>query len=258
MCGEETALLNSLEGKRATPRAKPPFPQVSGLFGRPTIVNNVETLCNIPHIVVKGAEWFKSLSLTSDPGTKIFGVSGKVKKPGAWELPMGVTMRELIEEHAGGMQDGLKFRGALPGGASTDFLVEEHLDIKMDYPSVAAAGSRLGTGTLVVLDDKTCPVGFVKNLEHFFAQESCGFCTPCREGLPWIEKILNSIDTGGGRAEDLDLLHAHTKYLGPGNTFCALAPGAMEPLQSALKYFRDDFERHIKEQRCPYHHNGHA
>jgi NADH-quinone oxidoreductase subunit F len=258
MCGEETALLNSLEGKRATPRAKPPFPQVSGLFGRPTIVNNVETLCNIPHIVVKGAEWFKSLSLTSDPGTKIFGVSGKVKKPGAWELPMGVTMRELIEEHAGGMQDGLKFKGALPGGASTDFLVEEHLDIKMDYPSVAAAGSRLGTGTLVVLDDKTCPVGFVKNLEHFFAQESCGFCTPCREGLPWIEKILNSIDTGGGRAEDLDLLHAHTKYLGPGNTFCALAPGAMEPLQSALKYFRDDFERHIKEQRCPYHHNGHA
>jgi NADH-quinone oxidoreductase subunit F len=258
MCGEETALLNSLEGKRATPRAKPPFPQISGLFGRPTIVNNVETLCNIPHIVVKGAEWFKSLSLTSDPGTKIFGVSGKVKKPGAWELPMGVTMRELIEEHAGGMQDGLKFKGALPGGASTDFLVEEHLDIKMDYPSVAAAGSRLGTGTLVVLDDKTCPVGFVKNLEHFFAQESCGFCTPCREGLPWIEKILNSIDTGGGRAEDLDLLHAHTKYLGPGNTFCALAPGAMEPLQSALKYFRDDFERHIKEQRCPYHHNGHA
>lgn len=258
MCGEETALLNSLEGKRATPRAKPPFPQVSGLFGRPTIVNNVETLCNIPHIVVKGAEWFKSLSLTSDPGTKIFGVSGKVKKPGAWELPMGVTMRELIEEHAGGMQDGLRFKGALPGGASTDFLVEEHLDIKMDYPSVAAAGSRLGTGTLVVLDDKTCPVGFVKNLEHFFAQESCGFCTPCREGLPWIEKILNSIDTGGGRVEDLDLLHAHTKYLGPGNTFCALAPGAMEPLQSALKYFRDDFERHIKEQRCPYHHNGHA
>lgn len=257
MCGEETALLNSLEGKRATPRAKPPFPQVSGLFGRPTIVNNVETLCNIPHIVVKGADWFKSLSLTADAGTKIFGVSGKVKKPGAWELPMGVTMRELIEEYAGGMQDGLKFKGALPGGASTDFLVEEHLDIKMDYPSVAAAGSRLGTGTLVVLDDKTCPVGFVKNLEHFFAQESCGFCTPCREGLPWIEKILHSIDSGGGRAEDLDLLHAHTKYLGPGNTFCALAPGAMEPLQSALKYFRDDFERHIKEQRCPYH-NGHA
>jgi len=252
MCGEETALLNSLEGKRATPRAKPPFPQVSGLFGKPTIVNNVETLCNIPHIVNKGADWFKKLSLTGDSGTKIYGVSGKVKKPGAWELPMGVTMRELIEEHAGGMQDGLKFRGALPGGASTDFLVEKHLDVKMDYTSVAAAGSRLGTGTLVILDDKTCPVGFVQNLQHFFAQESCGFCTPCREGLPWVEKILNSIDKGEGREEDMKLLEFHTKYLGPGNTFCALAPGAMEPLESALKYFREDFDQHINEKKCSY------
>ena len=252
MCGEETALLNSLEGKRATPRAKPPFPQVSGLFGKPTIVNNVETLCCIPHIVNNGATWFQQLSKTGDAGTKIYGVSGKVKKPGAWELPMGVTMRELIEEHAGGMQDGLKFRGALPGGASTDFLVEQHLDVKMDYTSVAAAGSRLGTGTLVVLDNKTCPVGFVKNLEHFFAQESCGFCTPCREGLPWVEEILGAIDHGEGRMEDIKLLEFHTKYLGPGNTFCAFAPGAMEPLQSALKYFRDDFERHITERTCSY------
>jgi NADH-quinone oxidoreductase subunit F len=252
MCGEETALLNSLEGKRATPRAKPPFPQVSGLYGKPTIVNNVETLCCLPHIINKGADWFKELSLTTDAGTKIYGVSGKVKRPGAWELPMGVTMRELIEEHAGGMQDGLKFRGALPGGASTDFLVEQHLDVKMDYVSVAAAGSRLGTGTLVILDDKTCPVGFVKNLEHFFAQESCGFCTPCREGLPWVEKILAAIERGEGRMEDLKLLEFHTKYLGPGNTFCAFAPGAMEPLQSALKYFREDFEKHIREKVCTY------
>ena len=252
MCGEETALLNSLEGKRAIPRAKPPFPQVSGLFGRPTIVNNVETLCNIPHIVNNGAEWFRQLSRTGDAGTKLYGVSGKVKKPGAWELPMGTTTRELIEEHAGGMQDGLKFRGALPGGASTDFLVADHLDVPMDYTSVAAAGSRLGTGTLIVLDDKTCPVGFVENLEHFFAQESCGFCTPCREGLPWVEKILASIDAGQGREKDLELLEYHTRGLAPGHTFCALAPGAMEPLQSALKYFREDFETHIKEHRCPY------
>lgn len=252
MCGEETALLNSLEGKRATPRAKPPFPQVSGLFGKPTIVNNVETLCCLPHILNNGPAWFCQLSRTADSGTKIYGVSGKVKRPGAWELPMGVTMRELIEEHAGGMQDGLKFRGALPGGASTDFLVEQHLDVKMDYTSVAAAGSRMGTGTLVILDDKTCPVGFVKNLEHFFAQESCGFCTPCREGLPWVEKILTSIEGGQGQEEDLKLLEFHTKYLGPGNTFCAFAPGAMEPLQSALKYFREDFERHIYEKRCTY------
>ena len=252
MCGEETALLNSLEGKRATPRAKPPFPQVSGLFGKPTIVNNVETLCNIPHIVNKGADWFQTLSRTGDAGTKIYGVSGKVKKPGAWELPLGVTMRELIEEHAGGMLDGLKFKGALPGGASTDFLVEEHLDVRMDYTDVAAAGSRLGTGTLIILDDKTCPVGFVQNLEYFFAQESCGFCTPCREGLPWVAKILSTIDEGAGKEEDLNLLEFHTKYLGPGNTFCALAPGAMEPLQSAMKYFRKDFEQHIHEHKCPW------
>jgi len=248
MCGEETALLNSLEGKRATPRAKPPFPQISGLFGKPTIVNNVETLCCIPHIVNRGADWFKDLSPGSDAGTKIYGVSGKVKKPGAWELPMTVTMRELIEDYAGGMQDGVKFRGALPGGASTDFLVEQHLDIKMDYSSVAAAGSRLGTGTMIILDDQTSVVGFVRNLEHFFAQESCGFCTPCREGLPWIEKILRSIEIGEGKPEDLKTLEFHTKYLGPGNTFCALAPGAMEPLQSALKYFRKDFEELIRHK----------
>ena len=252
MCGEETALLNSLEGKRATPRAKPPFPQVSGLYGRPTIVNNVETLCCLPHIINNGSEWFKKLSLTGDAGTKIYGVSGKVKKPGAWELPMGVTLRELIEEHAGGMTDGLKFRGALPGGASTDFMVEEHLDVKMDYTSVAAVGSRLGTGTVIVMDDKTCPVGFVKNLEHFFAQESCGFCTPCREGIPWVEKVLNAIEVGEGTEADIKILEFHTKYLGPGNTFCAFAPGAMEPLQSALKYFRDDFEKHIREKNCTY------
>jgi NADH-quinone oxidoreductase subunit F len=252
MCGEETALLNALEGKRAMPRAKPPFPQVSGLFGKPTIVNNVETLCCLPHIVNKGADWFKGLSRTGDAGTKIYGVSGKVKKPGAWELPMGTTMRELVEEHAGGMQDGYQFKGALPGGASTDFLVEQHLDTPMDYTAVAAAGSRLGTGTMVILDDRTCPVGFVHNLQHFFAQESCGFCTPCREGLPWVEKLLLSLDNGTGRVEDLNLLEVHTQLLGPGNTFCALAPGAMEPLQSALKYFREDFERHIHEKHCPW------
>lgn len=255
MCGEETALLNSLEGKRAIPRAKPPFPQVSGLFGKPTIVNNVETLSYIPHIMNNGGDWFKSLSYTADGGTKIYGVSGKVNKPGAWELPMGVTMRELLEEYAGGMKAGFRFRGALPGGASTDFLTDAHLEVKMDFAGVAAAGSRLGTGTMVVLDDQTCPVGFVHNLEHFFAQESCGFCTPCREGLPWTEKILYALEQGHGTYADLEQLELHTKLLGPGNTFCALAPGAMEPLQSALKYFREDFEQHIKEKKCPYAHH---
>jgi NADH-quinone oxidoreductase subunit F len=252
MCGEETGLLNSLEGRRATPRAKPPFPQTSGLWGKPTIVNNIETLCCLPHIVNNGAEWFRDLSLTEDAGTKIYGVSGKVKNPGLWELPMGTPLREILEEHAGGMQDGLRLRGLLPGGASTDFLVEEHLDIPMDFRSVQGAGSRLGTGTIVVLDDQTCPVGMVHNLESFFAQESCGWCTPCREGLPWTANLLAALERGQGLPGDLEKLAHHTKFLGPGLTFCALAPGAMEPLQSALKYFREDFERHIEEKACPW------
>jgi NADH-quinone oxidoreductase subunit F len=252
ICGEETALLNSLEGKRALPRTKPPFPAISGLFGRPTVVNNVETLSWISHIVENGAAWFKGLSLTGTGGTKLYGVSGKVKNPGTWELPVGTTMRELLEVHAGGMADGHKFRGALPGGASTDFLVEEHLDVKMDFSTVAAAGSRLGTGTMIVLDDRTCPVAFIHNVEKFFALESCGWCTPCREGLPWVEKMLASIEEGTGKMEYIDLLKFNAKYFGPGNTFCAHAPGAAEPLQSGLKYFHDDFVKHITEKKCPW------
>ncbi len=252
MAGEETALLNSLEGRRATPRFKPPFPQASGLFGKPTVVNNVETIANIPVIVEHGPEAFKSLGKSDEGGTKIYGVSGNVKNPGAWELPLGVTMRELIEDYAGGMLDGYKFKGALPGGASTDFLIEEHMDTPMDFTSVMDAGSRLGTGTMIVLDDKTCPVGFVLNLMKFFARESCGWCTPCRDGLPRVKKILEAIEYGEGRKEDLEDLRSHTKFMGMGNTFCAFAPGAMEPLQSALKYFEDDFREHINEHKCPW------
>jgi NADH-quinone oxidoreductase subunit F len=252
ICGEETALLNALEGKRAHPRTKPPFPQVSGLFGKPTIVQNVETLCNIQHIVAKGPDWFRGLSLSEDGGTKLYGVSGKVNRPGLWELPLGTPLREILEDHAGGMRDGLRFRGLLPGGASTDFLVEEHLDTPMDYTQVQKAGSRLGTGTMVVLDDRTCPVGMVWNLEHFFAQESCGWCTPCWSGLAWTEKILLAMEQGTAVRQDLDTLKFQTKFLGIGNTFCAFAPGAVEPLQSALKYFAADFERHVEEKRCPW------
>jgi len=252
ICGEETALLSGLEGRRAIPRAKPPFPQVSGLWGRPTVVNNVETLCNVPHIVSRGADWFRGLSRTEDGGTKIFGVSGRVKRPGAWELPMGTTAREILEEHAGGMRDGFAFRALLPGGASTDFVLDEHLDIPLDFNSLQKVGSRLGTGTLIILDDRTCPVGMLRNLEHFFAQESCGWCTPCRDGLPWTERLLASIEAGQGEERDLEILALHTSFLGPGKTYCALAPGAMEPLQSGLKYFKADFERHIRERRCPW------
>lgn len=252
MCGEETGLLNALEGRRANPRTKPPHPPLSGLWGKPTIVNNVETLCNVPHIVRNGVDWYLSLSYTVDGGTKLYGVSGKVKRPGLWELPMGTTAREILEEHAGGMRDGLRFRGLLPGGASTDFLVEQHLDVRMDFGEVEKVGSRLGTGTMIVLDDQTCPVGMVWNLEHFFAQESCGWCTPCWSGLAWAERLLKAIEEGQGRPEYLERLEFQTRMNAPGHTFCAFAPGAVEPLQSALKYFREDFERHIAEKRCPW------
>ncbi len=252
MCGEETGLLNALEGKRANPRSKPPHPVVSGLWGKPTVINNVETVSNVRHIINNGAEWFKGLSRSADGGTKLYGVSGKVKRPGLWELPMGTTVREILEEYAGGMRDGLELRGFLPGGASTDFLTPEHLDIPMDYDSIQKAGSRLGTGLMIVLDDQTCPVGMTLNLEHFFAQESCGWCTPCWAGLQWTERLLQGLENGDGRPEDLDRLAMHTRMLRPGNTFCPLAPGAMEPLQSALRYFRDDFERHVSEKRCPW------
>jgi len=252
ICGEETALLSSLEGGRAIPRAKPPFPQVSGLWGRPTVVNNVETLCNVPHIINRGAQWFRDLSRGPDGGTKIYGVSGRVKRPGAWELPMGTPLREILEEHAGGMRDGYAVRGVLPGGASTGFLTADQLDVPMDFASVERAGSRLGTGTAIVLDDRTCPVALLRNLEHFFAQESCGWCTPCRDGLPWTERILDAMENGAGREDDIDLLAMHTRFLGPGRTYCAHAPGAMAPLESALKHFREDFERHVRDAACPW------
>jgi len=252
MCGEETGLLNALEGKRASPRAKPPYPQSCGLWGKPTVVNNVETLACVPHIVARGAEWFKGLSHGDEGGTKLYGASGRVNRPGLWELPLGTTLRELVEEHAGGMRDGYRFRGALPGGASTDFLLEEHLDVKMDFQSVQQAGSRLGTGTIIVLDDRTCPVGMVHSLEKFFARESCGWCTPCRDGLPWAARLLAALEAGHGRAQDLEILERICRWTAPGHTFCALAPGAAEPLQSALKHFRDDFQQHVTQKRCPW------
>ncbi len=250
MCGEETGLIDSLEGKRANPRDKPPYPAVVGLWGKPTVVNNVETLANVRHIIDRGADWFRGLSRTKDGGTKFFGVSGRVKRPGLWELPMGITFRELLEEHAGGMQDGYKFRGLLPGGASTEYLIEEHLDTPVDFDSLQQHGSRMGTGTAIVLDDKKCPVAMQLNLQHFFAQESCGWCTPCWGGLQWVERILYAMEAGEGQPGDIEILEMHTKRLRPGHTFCALAPGAMEPLQSGLIHFRDDFEEHIRDKRC--------
>jgi NADH-quinone oxidoreductase subunit F len=217
-------------------------------------VNNVETLCCVPHIIRNGAEWFCGLSKSKDGGTKLYGASGRVKRPGLWELPMGTTVGEILEEQAGGMQEGYRLRGFLPGGASTDFLTDAHLDVPMDFAGVEKAGSRLGTGTMIILDDQTCPVGMTLNLEHFFAQESCGWCVPCWSGLSWVEQILAALERGEGKPGDLAQLEFHAKFMGPGNTFCAFAPGAAEPLQSALKHFRDDFEAHIRDQRCPWKH----
>jgi NADH-quinone oxidoreductase subunit F len=252
MCGEESGLMNALEGKRAIPRSRPPFPVVSGLWGKPTVVNNVETLCNVPHLVNRGAEWFKGLSQTRNGGTKLFGVSGRVKHPGLWELPMGTSLREILEEHAGGMLPGYQCRAVIPGGATTEFVLAGNFDVRMDFEALQEVGSRLGTGTMIILDDKTCPVGMVENMEQFFAHESCGWCTPCRDGLPWVLQTLEAIEKGLGEPEDLEILAHHTRFLWLGFTFCALAPGAMEPLASALTLFKDDFERHIRERRCPW------
>ncbi len=247
ICGEETALINSLEGRRANPRSKPPFPQIAGLWGKPTVVNNVETLCNLPHILTRGAEWFLGLSQgkSKDAGTKLYGISGRAKRTGVWELPMGTTAREILEERGGGMKDGLNLKCWLPGGASTDFLMPSHLDLAMDYDTIAKAGSRMGTGLLTVVDDKQNIISVVRNLEDFFARESCGWCTPCRDGLPWTYKLLCALEAGNGCTGDIEQLEQMTRFLGPGKTYCAHAPGAMEPLQSALKYFRSEFEAGI-------------
>ena len=245
--------MNALEGKRGNPRSKPPFPAVSGLWGKPTVVNNVETICNVPHVVGKGVEWFKKASLTDEGGTKLFGASGRVKRPGIWELPMGTPLREILEEHAGGMQDGVRCRGVLPGGASTDFLVDDHLDVPMDYASVQKAGSRLGTGTIIVLDDQDLPGRHGAESRRLLRARIVRLVHAVLGGSPLGRRRLRELEEGTGQPGDLDRLSAHARLLAPGHTYCALAPGAAEPLQSALKYFRDDFDRHIREHRCPWH-----
>ena len=202
--------------------------------------------------MTNGAAWFRGLSRTQEGGAKIYGVSGRVKRPGLWELPMGTPAREILLEHAGGMADGYAFRGALTGGASSKFIVEKQFDLPMDFASLNAAGHRLGTGTMVVLDDRTCPVGMLLSLERFFARESCGWCTPCREGLPWVASTLRAMEEGQGQGTDLDVLDTHVRLLRIGHTFCALAPGAMFPLESALDLYRSDFRRHVEQRRCPW------
>lgn len=250
ICGEETALLESLEGFRGQPRLRPPFPAVEGLYSSPTVINNVETLANVPHIIDKGSEWYASIGTEGSKGTKIYSLSGKVERPGNYEAPMGISARELLEM-AGGVLGGHGIKAWTPGGSSTPFLTGAHLDVPMDFESIADAGSFLGTGAMMILDERDCMVEATRRLSRFYAHESCGKCTPCREGTWWVERILQRIEDGLGREEDIPLLEevgGHILF----KAFCALADGAVSPIQSSIKYFREEYETHVHEGRCPF------
>lgn len=249
ICGEETALINSLEGKRANPRYKPPFPANIGLWGYPTCVNNVETLSNIPSIILHGVKWYKSLSNSLDSGTKLMGFSGSVKRAGVWELPLGTTAREILEDYAHGIKFGCHLKAWQPGGVGTSFLSANNLDTPMDFINLERIGSRLGTGLAIAVDCTIDIISLLLNIEIFFSRESCGLCTPCREGLPWIVKILKDLKDYNGYPGDIELLEELCKNLGPGKTFCAHAPGAVSPLYSAIQLFRKDFQKCIQNKK---------
>ncbi|MBA2368037.1 MAG: NADH-quinone oxidoreductase subunit NuoF [Candidatus Protochlamydia sp.] len=244
IAGEETAQLNSLEGFRATPRLKPPFPAVAGLYRKPTIVNNVETLCNVVHIVNRGVEWYLGIGKPKNTGTKIFQVSGHVQNPGCFEYPLGVPLREVLER-AGWMLQGRKFKACYPGGSSCSLLTERDLDVSMDFESVAALKSMLGTASIIVMDDSTDMVKVATRLMEFYQNESCGKCTPCREGTRWTRQILGRILAGGGTVYDLKVIQDVCSQMEM-NSFCPLAPGASPPIMSAIREFREEFETYIR------------
>jgi len=247
ICGEETGLLESIEGKKGEPRPKPPFPAQVGLFGCPTIVNNVETLACVPHIINNGADWFASIGTPRNTGTKIFGLSGHVNKPGLYELPLGINLLELIEEYGGGIPEGRKIKAVSPGGSSSAVFSADELDIAMDFDTVAAAGSMLGTAGVTVMDETVSMIKVAQNLAHFYRDESCGQCVQCREGTWWLEKILREIDEGKGSIEHLDIILDACSQM-RGTTICALADGCAMPVESIVRKFRDEFEEHIKRR----------
>lgn len=250
ICGEETGLLESIEGKKGEPRPKPPFPAQVGLFGCPTIVNNVETLACVPHIINNGADWFAAIGTPRNTGTKIYGLSGCVNSPGLYELPLGVNLAELIEEYGGGVLGGRKIKAVSPGGSSAPVLAADELDIPMDFDSLAAAGSMLGTGGVTVIDETVSMVKVAHNLAHFYRDESCGQCVQCREGTWWLEKMLREIDEGKGSAEYLDIMLEACSQM-RGTTICALADACAMPVESIVRKFRDEFEEHIKTGQSP-------
>jgi NADH-quinone oxidoreductase subunit F len=243
IAGEETALLNSLEGLRATPRLKPPFPAVSGLYGKPTIVNNVETLCNVVHIVNRGVEWFQGLGKPNNTGTKIFQISGQVQKPGCFEFPIGITLQQALDA-AGGMLPGRKFKACYPGGSSCALLTERDLNISMDFDTLAARHSAFGTASLIVMDDTADMVKVAHRLMQFYQNESCGKCTPCREGTRWVVQMLSRIERGGGVFGDLPIIEQVCNSMAV-TSFCPLAAGAAPPIVSAIQEFKSEFENYI-------------
>ena len=247
--GEETALIESLEGKRAQPRIKPPFPAVSGLYNCPTAVNNVETLCNLPAILLNGVEWFAALGPEKNGGPKLFCVSGHVRKPGVYEASMRTTLRELIFDYAGGMPDGRTLKAVIPGGSSVPILLPDQLDVPASFDDVAKAGSMLGSAGIIVMDDTTCMVWAAQNLLHFYKHESCGKCTPCREGCDWLHKILTRLDNGEGEMRDIDLLLSVGGNI-VGKTLCAFGDAAATPALTTVNHSRAEYDAHVREGRC--------
>lgn len=251
ICGEETGLLESIEGKNGEPRPKPPFPAQVGLFGCPTVVNNVETLACVVHILNRGAEWFSSIGTPKNAGTKIYGISGAVKNPGLYELPLGTTIRELIYDYGGGVPGGRGIKAISPGGSSSPVLTKDDLDLRLDFDTMAKAGSMLGTAGVTVMDDRTSMVRVAQNLARFYRDESCGQCVQCREGTWWLEMMLTRILEGNGKMEYLDtILDACSQMRG--TTICALADACAMPIDSIVRKFRPEIEQHIRLGRCPF------
>jgi NADH-quinone oxidoreductase subunit F len=252
ICGEETALLEGLEGRRGQPRLRPPFPAVAGLYSSPTVINNVESIASVPSIIEHGHAWFTSMGTEKSKGYGIFSLSGHVQKPGQYEAPLGITLRTLIDL-AGGMREGHELKFWTPGGSSTPILTAEHLDVPLDFEGVGAAGSMLGTRALQIFDDTTCVVRAVLRWTEFYKHESCGKCTPCREGTWWLVQVLAGLEKGAGAESDLDLLLDQCDNI-MGRSFCALADGAVSPISSSIKYFRDEYVAHLTHGGCPFDH----
>jgi NADH-quinone oxidoreductase subunit F len=250
ICGEETALMNSLEGRRGQPRVKPPFPAAVGAFGMPTTINNVETISTVPHIIKNGGDWYRQWGTEKSPGTKLFNVSGHVVRRGNFELPLGFNLKELIYDVCGGIRDGRSLKAVIPGGSSVPILRADEIDIAMDYESVAAAGSMLGTASVIVMDDRTNIVKQVRRMVEFYAHESCGQCTPCREGTAWLAKILRRIERGEGTEADLDTLLEIGANM-TGTTICVLSDSAAAPVASSIRKFRDEYLALIKREARP-------